>query len=52
MSKENFREKIKGALLNVLKTEDIYIDNDKIIPKLNKYQLTVFLSIYLSSTYH
>ena len=34
MSKKNFRKEIKGALLNVLKTEDNYIENDKIMAKL------------------
>ena len=30
-------KKLKGALLNILKTEDIYIDNNKIIARLKKY---------------
>ena len=37
ISKKNFIKRIKGASFNVLKTEDNYIDNDKIMAKLKKY---------------
>ena len=37
ISRKTFRKKVKGALLNILKTEDNYIDNNKIIARLKKY---------------
>ena len=37
ISKKTFRKKLKGALLNILKTEDKYIDNDKIMARLQKH---------------
>ena len=30
-------KKLKGALLDILKTEDNYVDNDKIMANLKKY---------------
>ena len=35
ISRKTFRKKLKGALLNILKTEDKYIDNDKIMARLH-----------------
>ena len=37
--RKTFRKKLKGDLLNILKTEDNYIDNrdDKIMARLKKY---------------
>ena len=32
--KKTFRKKLNGALLNILKTEDNYVDNDRIMAKL------------------
>ena len=37
ISRKTFRKKLKGALLNILKTEDKYIDNDKIMARLQKH---------------
>ena len=36
ISRTTFRKKLKGALSNILKTEDNYIDNDKIMARLKK----------------
>ena len=36
ITKKTFRKRLKGALFNILKTEDNYIDNDKIMAKLKK----------------
>ena len=40
---------MKGFLLNILKTEDNYIDNDIIMAKLKrlKFLITTLLSIYI-----
>lgn len=35
--KKIFRKKLKGASLDILKTIDNYIDNDKIIANLKEY---------------
>ena len=35
--KKIFRKKLKGASLDILKTIDNYIDNDKITANLNEY---------------
>ena len=43
--KKTFRKKLKGALLNILKTEDNYVDNDKIMTNLKKI-LTYISSLY------
>ena len=37
IARKTFRKKLKGDLLNILKTEDNYIDNDKIMARLKKY---------------
>ena len=42
-------KKLKGAFSDILKTEDNYIDNDKITLKNINLQL---FSLYISSTYH
>ena len=34
ISKKTFRKKLNGALLNILKIKDNYVDNDKITAKL------------------
>ena len=34
ISRKTFRKKLKGKLSNILKTEDNYIDNDKIFARL------------------
>ena len=34
ISRKTFRKKLKGKLSNILKTEDNYIDNDKILARL------------------
>ena len=34
ISRKPFRKKLKGKLSNILKTEDSYIDNDKIMARL------------------
>ena len=34
ISRKTFRKKLKGKLSNILKTEDSYIDNDKIMARL------------------
>ena len=34
ISRKTFRKKLKGKLSNILKTEDNYIDNDKIMARL------------------
>ena len=34
ISRKTFRKKLKGKLSNILKTEDSYIDNDKILARL------------------
>ena len=34
ISKKTFRKKLNGALLNILKIEDNYVDNDRITAKL------------------
>ena len=44
--RKTFRNKGEGEIINILKTDDNYIDNDKIIGRLKKYLLTTFLSIY------
>ena len=36
ISRRTFRKKLKGALSNILKTEDNYIENDKIMARLQK----------------
>ena len=33
ISRKTFRKKLKGKLSNILKTEDNYIDNDKILAR-------------------
>ena len=40
---------MKGVLLNILKTEDNYIDNDIIMAKLKKlkFLITTLLSLYI-----
>ena len=35
--KKTFRKKLKGALLDILKTIDNYRDNDKIMANLKEY---------------
>ena len=42
----------KGALLDVLKTEASYIDNDKIMARLQKNINLELFSLYIASTYH
>ena len=34
ISNKTFRKKLNAALLNILKTEDNYVDNDRIMAKL------------------
>ena len=45
-------KKPKGALSNILKTEDNNIDNDKIMAKFKKNINLQLFSLYISSTYH
>ena len=47
ISRKTFRKKLKGALLYILKTEDNYIDNDKIMAKLKKIlPIIIIISIF------
>ena len=39
------KKKLKGKLLNILKTKDNYIDNDKIMARLKKFSYNSSLSI-------
>ena len=42
----------KGALLDILKIEASYIDNDKIMARLQKNINLELFSLYIASTFH